>query len=183
MEEAVKLTLQIVSLLVLVLFGVKTGFDLKYPVQGLWLTSSSSLIVKGVSGNTNQKADTDSRFVSVPPEIAAPKDHPPLRIIAGADVYTIHYTTQAYLSRNDCGAFTNNSMHEIWLNGTDEPRYQRKILMHELLHVAKWISKSMTVVSEPYGFNANHDFIEPASPELLSIIQANPRLIAWLEMR
>lgn len=180
-----RIVLQIVALVVLILFGVKTGFDLKYPVQTMFALGSETSLTGNFSAETNRKTESETRFITSPPAIAPPKDHPPLRIIAGAYVYIVRYTTQAYLYKNNCGAFTDNVTHEIWLNGNgfEEPRYQREILMHELLHVAKWISKSITVVSEPIGYNANHDFIEPASPELLSIIQTNPRLMEWLEKR
>ena len=122
---------------------------------------------------------TDEDF-SFPPEVPAPVGHPPLRIVAGRFVYTVHYTTKEFLSHNFCWAFTRHSDHTIWLQRDYD---SRETVTHELLHVAAWVGKNEDQIffeGTPTGLQSNHDFIVPASSVLLEILRDNPKLTRWL---
>jgi hypothetical protein len=119
-------------------------------------------------------------FTTAPPVLAPPLDHPPLSIIAGAWVYHVRFTTKQYLTMNECDGYTDYKTHEVWLRRGD--RNLRDTVMHELMHIAKHMADEdhITWSGPTTGFNANHDYIEPAAPEMLSILAANPSLVRWL---
>jgi hypothetical protein len=126
--------------------------------------------------------DTAEKWSSDPPEVAPPPDHPPLEIIAGEFIFTVHYTTREWLLANDCGALTMLDKHQIWLPvGWG---YPRDTLMHELLHVAKYAGLRAHFDEGYKGRNPfeyqDHDFIVPAAPEVLQLLRRNPKLTAWL---
>lgn len=120
-----------------------------------------------------------------PPYVPPPMDHPPLKIVAGAYTYSVRYTTQEYLDLNHCGGYTNFNTREIWL-ATSYGKFRiplRAVVMHELMHVAMEVAtgEQNLIYSGPnVGVNRNHDYIEPAAPALLEIMQENPKLVAWL---
>jgi hypothetical protein len=129
------------------------------------------------------QADKDrAKWSSPPPEIAPPRDHPPLEIVVGKSTYSIHYTTEEWLLANDCSAVTFQAKQQIWMSlGQSSPR---TVLMHELLHVAK-VAGSEAGFDKYYGdvnpFEyEDHDFINPSAPELLLILRRNPKLTDWL---
>jgi hypothetical protein len=129
------------------------------------------------------QADKDrGKWSSPPPEIAPPRDHPPLEIVVGKSTYSIHYTTEEWLLANDCSAVTFQEKQQIWTStGEASPR---TVLMHELLHVAK-LAGSEAGFDKYYGDRnpfeyQDHDFINPSAPELLLILRRNPKLTAWL---
>jgi hypothetical protein len=117
-----------------------------------------------------------------PPEIPAPVGHPPLRIVVGSDVYSVHYTTAQFLLSHNCGGYTRTEAHEIWLGrDVDTPLEIRHVVLHELMHAA--------IAATHHGGYAvrweppltDDGFIEATSPALLGILRDNPRLVHWLE--
>jgi hypothetical protein len=129
------------------------------------------------------QADKDRvKWSSPPPEIAPPRDHPPLEIVVGKSTYSIHYTTEEWLLANDCSAVTFQGKQQIWMSLSQSS--PRTVLMHELLHVAK-LAGSEAGFDKYYGdINPfeyeDHDFINPSAPELLLILRRNPKLTDWL---
>lgn len=124
-----------------------------------------------------------------PPDLTPPSDHPPLHFTAGAYTYTIHYTTREFLSLNDCGGYTSFDSHTVWMDINDGTRWgttDREVLTHELMHIAIHVATDelhLVYTGQNTGKNANHDYIAPAAPSFLEIMQENPKLVAWLSER
>jgi hypothetical protein len=175
--------LSVVAMGVLIANGLLLGGFLGLGIE----TQVHSLITRderNVSSLLHQADKDRGRWSSSspPPEVAPPRDHPPLQIVVGKSTYSIHYTTREWLLANDWSAVTNEQKQQIWMSpGMDTPR---EVLMHELLHVAKVAGSESGF--DKYWENLNpfeyedHDFINPSAPELLLILRRNPKLTAWL---
>jgi hypothetical protein len=173
--------LSVVAIMVLIANGLLLagflGLEIETQVHALVTRDEMNVI------SFLHQADKDrAKWSSPPPEIAPPRDHPPLEIVVGKSIYSIHYTTEEWLLANDCGAVTFQDKQQIWMSaGEGSPR---TVLMHELLHVSK-LAGSEAGFDKYYGDRnpfeyQDHDFINPSAPELLLILRRNPKLTAWL---
>lgn len=129
-------------------------------------------------------ASPKTTFISLPPMVPPPKDHPPMRIVAGAYSYRVSFTTTQYLHDNDCEAFTSFLTHTIWLDVKENPFDRRETLMHELMHIAVYVNGGPEIGADHNdGLTEGHDIINPAAPALVDILRNNPQLVAWLTER
>lgn len=138
------------------------------------------------TAGTAKPAEVESKWQSAPPELTPPPDHPPLSIVGGEFSYKIHYTTHEWLIANDSSAITVHTggadglrglSHTIWMyKGDPNPR---GTLMHELFHVAKTLGDLQNWHFDDAP-GQDHEFISPASQELLILMRRNPALVAWL---
>lgn len=118
-----------------------------------------------------------------PPELEPPADHPPLKLVIGASVYSVHYTNQDWLESINCLAYTSYFDHAIWfMRGGPSPR---RSMMHELLHISKHEARIEDDLEglrqERTSASADsHRFIVPVAPQLLKLLRQNPKLVAWL---
>lgn len=149
------------------------------PGSGLTLVGTSTGISWG-SAPFAVVVQPPALFATPPPEIRPPRDHPPLKIVAGQYLYTVHYTTHAYMSHNGVAAYTDVAAHQIWLQR--EPHADtRETVIHELLHVALREAGGPQR-GDDHGdiLTEGHDVINPAAPGFAEILEDNPRLTAWL---
>lgn len=178
-------TRDIAIVITCLLLSANSGFELKDKVHYAFMKHDTSYTL--ASPAIAAKADI-VQWSSRPPEVRPPSDHPPLTIVGGADVYTIHYTTHEWLRDNQSGAATFEDIeddypalhglnHTIWMYSGDPA--PRATLMHELFHVAKYLGDGQGwKFSDPPG--QNHDFISTAAPEFLLLMRRNPGLVKWL---
>lgn len=170
--------LGVVAILWFVLAAVHEGFVVKSYIRGVMAGETSTLTFSSGSLVSRTvvalpQVDESKR----PPEIQPPRDHPPLRLIVGADSWTVHYTTRDALHARGCDGFENNATHEIWLPRKIIYSDARADLLHEILHAA--LSESRKGQQAVYDQDEN-SFVEPMAPQLLQVLQDNPTLVAWL---
>jgi hypothetical protein len=120
------------------------------------------------------KAELGPRWT---PPTWPPKDHPPLRIVIGAHVWRVRYTTPEYLNATGSLAYSNMESQTIWLSNRDTPVEMRDSLVHEVMHAARWENGGAYI---PTTWSAEDAFIQPTAPILAQVIHDNPKLIAWL---
>ena len=101
--------LHVLAMVVLIANGLLLGSFLGLEIE----TQVHALVTRderNVSSLLHQ-AEKDrakwSSSSSPPPEVAPPRDHPPLEIVVGKSTYSIHYTTREWLLANDWSAVTN----------------------------------------------------------------------------
>jgi hypothetical protein len=115
-----------------------------------------------------------------PPELHAPAGHPPLKIVIGANEWTVHYTTVAALDRRSAWAFEDAGHHRIWLPARTKEKEAQELLLHEILHATLAESRDAVMGEKPtYGPDEN-SFIAPMTPFLLEVLRDNPELVEWL---
>jgi hypothetical protein len=124
---------------------------------------------------------TQPAMEDAPPEVEAPAGHPPLKIVVGANVYTIHYTTSQWLFAHRAGGMTIPWSQQIWLGRNIEwtALEERSTLLHELMHAAmaaRGFQGRFATPGEQEDF-----FIESVTPALLAILRDNPDLVKWLQ--
>jgi hypothetical protein len=169
-------------------------------VLGVWLmvmglmTSFASFHTMYPNYGMYEKLNTRPPVMSPPeadfgwwwnvPLVSAPVDHPPSVVYVFDTAYQIRYGNSKFMHMHGVAAFTDPSTHLIYLN--PQKRDLRDSLMHELFHVMinqadEWdkIEGKIQERLEP-TWSANHSWIVPLTPVILSVFKQNPKLVKWL---
>ena len=176
-------TLKILAAAAIIWFALASiheGFVLKMYIEEFRKPTNLTTWPSAIPISNRHEVKKDDLFKVAPPEVRAPKDHPPLSFIVGGNKWTVHYTTDKALERRECSAYEDPNSHTIWLLNNPIRSNQRETFLHELLHVALWESRNLEPWPQvPYTEDEN-SFVEPMAPELLQAFRDNPEIVTWL---
>jgi hypothetical protein len=110
------------------------------------------------------------------PAAAIASDAPPTAIKIGPYYYAVRFASKAELSEYNAYALSDHDKREILLDAT-RVRSLRGDVLHEVLHAAA----SMGTGGSRLGPRDNEEsIVEAETDALLSTLQENPSLVAWL---
>lgn len=107
------------------------------------------------------------------PDVPAPPDPPPSKIIVGPYAYKIYWRSSASMGNSYGITWTKTS--SIYVDSGLSKGQLRETVLHELFHACQ-------TVGSFYGNNSSADgFIESTAPTLIQILRDNPDLVRWLQ--